>query len=77
MSAVLSLEQVDLAIDHFELHVHQCNLCLVQGNRLCTEGRFIAEDVATLQAEIRRPMRRPSRGLDVLRRRSAPSRAGV
>ncbi len=77
MSAALSIEQVDVAIDHFELHVHQCDLCLVRGNSLCNEGRFIAEDVATLQAEIKRPMRGPRRGLDVLRRRSASYQAGA
>ena len=76
MSAALALQEVDLMIDHFELHVHQCDLCLVYGNRLCNEGRFMAEDVATMRAEIRRPMRRRSGGLWMLRRRSVPALAG-
>ncbi|MCI4318443.1 MAG: hypothetical protein L3J96_07885 [Thermoplasmata archaeon] len=59
MSANLTLHEVDLAIDQFDLHVHQCSMCLVQGNLLCSEGRYIAEDVAGLQAAIRRPMRGP------------------
>lgn len=69
MNGALMLRQVDFAIDQFDLHVHQCSLCLVYGNLLCTEGRFIAEDVAMLQAAIKRPMRGPVRGLDTLRRR--------
>jgi len=71
MNGALMLRQVDFAIDAFDVHVHQCSLCLVYGNLLCTEGRFYAEDVAILQAAIKRPMRGPTRGFDVLRRRSA------
>jgi hypothetical protein len=71
MNGPLALQQVDLAIDQFEVHVHQCAMCLVQGNLLCSEGTYIAEDVATLRAEIRRPMRGPHRGFDLMRRRSA------
>lgn len=68
MIGAIEVSPVSLAIDEFDLHVHLCSFCLVRGNRLCNEGRFIAEDVATLRAAIKRPMRGPHRGFDLLRR---------
>lgn len=68
MNGALMLRQVDFAIDQFDLHVRGCSVCLVQGNLLCTEGYFRAEDVAELQAAIKRPMRGPLPAFDLLRR---------
>ena len=68
MIGALESSPIALAIDEFDLHVHLCSFCLVRGNRLCTEGQYIAEDVATLRAAIKRPMRGPHRGFDLLRR---------
>jgi|HubBroStandDraft_1064217.scaffolds.fasta_scaffold372222_2 hypothetical protein len=73
MNGALMLRQVDFAIDQFDVHVHQCSLCLVYGNLLCTEGQYMAEDVAMLQAEIKRPMRGPVRSLDLFRRQPEPT----
>jgi len=75
MNGALMLRQVDFAIDLFDLHVHQCSVCLVQGNLLCTEGQFRAEDVADLRSRMKRPMRGPVRGFDVFRRGSVAAPA--
>jgi hypothetical protein len=77
VNGAMMLRQVDVAIDQFDLHVHQCRLCLTHGNLLCTEGTFRAEDVASAQAQIKRPMRGPVRGLDLLRRRPEAAPAAM
>ena len=43
MSAPLYLSPLDAVVQHFDHHVDGCDLCLVRGNSLCYEGRYLVD----------------------------------
>lgn len=75
MIASLPIQPMDLALNDLELHIHGCAFCLVEGNELCYEGRFLAEDAAIRRQDIQRPTRRPIRHFVLLRREGAEEAA--
>ena len=49
MIAAYAASPVEMLAYHFDVHVDRCDLCLVQGNLLCYEGRAMVEDAAQLR----------------------------
>jgi hypothetical protein len=73
----LVLRPVVLSVHAWDLHVDQCDLCLVDGNDLCFEGQYLHDDVVgrRLHATPVRP--EPPRPLLAPRRRPVPAFAGA
>jgi hypothetical protein len=46
----LVLQPAVLAVHAWDLHVEDCNVCLVDGNDLCYEGRYLQDEVADRRA---------------------------
>jgi hypothetical protein len=65
------LTPVDVVVRHFDVHVDRCQLCLVQGNYLCYEGRAMIEDAAQLRSRAQRSRRPIFQGFPGARRRPA------
>ena len=62
MSADLLLEPVELSLLNWDFHVDRCTFCLTQGNELCYEGQYLADEfsIDRLKAEApEHPTRRP------------------
>jgi hypothetical protein len=69
MSANLTLSPVDAVVHHFDVHLDRCDLCLVQGNFLCYEGRSMVEDAAVLRYRAQGSRRPISNVFPAVRRR--------
>ena len=76
MNALQAIERIELAVDEWSLHVEACDVCLVDANRLCYEGQYLADEVVLTRAKIQAPERAPARE-PVLTPRRRPLFPGV
>lgn len=50
------VEEMDVAAAEWDDHVAGCDECLIQGNDLCYEGSYLAEEVAATRRAPRAPV---------------------
>jgi hypothetical protein len=50
------IEAMEVAAADWDYHVESCDECLSQGNDLCYEGGYLAEEVAATQRAPRAPV---------------------
>jgi hypothetical protein len=58
----LFLEPVALSMLSWDFHIDRCSFCLSQGNSLCYEGQYLADEVSITRMRAdgpARPSRRP------------------
>lgn len=45
MNPVMVIEQIELRVRDWTVHVERCDVCLADGNNLCYEGQYLADEV--------------------------------
>lgn len=50
------VEAMEIAAAEWDYHVAACDECLIQGNDLCYEGGFLADEVAATRRAPRAPV---------------------
>lgn len=49
MNAVQTIERIELAVHEWTVHVERCDVCLEDGNALCYEGQYLADEVVLVR----------------------------
>ena len=49
MNAVRAIEEIELAVQDWTLHVERCDVCLAEGNALCYEGQYLADEIVLVR----------------------------
>ena len=70
------VEAMEIAAAEWDVHVADCDECLAQGNDLCYEGSFLAEEVAATRRAPRAPVTLASL-IPMLSLRRRPALPGV
>ncbi len=76
MNAIEAIETIELAVQEWSFHVERCDVCLVDANRMCYEGQYLADEVVLTRSKIQQPSR-AERPAPILTPRRRPILPGV
>lgn len=69
MNAVRAIEQIELAVRDWTVHVERCDVCLAEGTTLCYEGQYLADEVVVIRDRAEQAPRSPWRAPTLAPRR--------